>query len=56
MNFAHEWDEVVLAEGEHLDVLDEDELVGVLAEDRVLHRGLDRVLVSLRQNISDDST
>ena len=37
----------MLAEGEHFDVLDQNELVGVLAKDGVLDGILNRVLVTL---------
>ena len=41
---------MVLAEGEHFDVLDQNELVGVLAKDGVLDGILNRVLITLRHN------
>ena len=46
-DLAEERNEVMLAQREHLDVLDQDELVGILAEDRILHSTLDRVFVTL---------
>jgi hypothetical protein len=48
-DLAKEGDEMVLAEGEHLNVLHHDELVSVFLEDGVLHRVLDRVLVALNK-------
>lgn len=44
---AGEWDHVVLAHGEHLDILYDDELVVTFVEDSFVDEVLDVLLVSL---------
>lgn len=44
---AGEWDHVVLAHGEHLDILHDDELVVALVEDSFVDEVLNVLLVSL---------
>ena len=50
MNFSHEWDEVVLAEGEHVDVFDNHHLVDLLVENPGPNRVLYALLVTLQSS------
>ena len=48
-DLAEERHEVMLAEGEHLNILHQNELVGVFAKDGVLDGVFDCVFIALRQ-------